>query len=49
MVFIGMGAGGLFPLAIMLPIVETRTADEASSLSALNQGGGYVLAALGPF
>lgn len=48
MVFIGMGAGGLFPLAIMLPIVETRTADEASSLSALNQGGGYVLAAFGP-
>ncbi|MFS0788569.1 MFS transporter [Shouchella sp. 1P09AA] len=45
---IGLGAGGLFPLALMIPIIETDSADKASALSALNQGGGYVFAALGP-
>ncbi|AIC96427.1 MFS transporter [Shouchella lehensis] len=45
---IGFGAGGLFPLALMIPIIETDTADKASALSALNQGGGYIFAALGP-
>ncbi|MBM7839715.1 CP family cyanate transporter-like MFS transporter [Alkalihalobacillus xiaoxiensis] len=49
MILLGVGAGGLFPLALMLPILETETADEASALSAMNQGGGYVFAALGPF
>lgn len=48
MILLGVGAGGLFPLALMLPILETSTADEASAMSALNQGGGYAFAALGP-
>ncbi|WP_371414458.1 CynX/NimT family MFS transporter [Jeotgalibacillus sp. R-1-5s-1] len=47
-VAIGLGAGGLFPLALMMPIIETETHQQASALSAMSQGGGYILAALGP-
>ncbi|WP_020621214.1 CynX/NimT family MFS transporter [Paenibacillus daejeonensis] len=45
---IGIGAGGLFPLALLLPFIVTRRPEEVSSWSALNQGGGYVLGAAGP-
>ncbi|ALA53000.1 MFS transporter [Shouchella clausii] len=45
---LGIGAGGLFPLALMLPIVETDSPQEASAWSSMNQGGGYILAAIGP-
>ncbi|WP_217597714.1 CynX/NimT family MFS transporter [Cohnella sp. GbtcB17] len=46
--FLGIGAGGLFPLALMLPISETRTAEEAGTWSAMSQMGGYVMGACGP-
>ncbi|MFS0724117.1 CynX/NimT family MFS transporter [Paenibacillus sp. 1P07SE] len=45
---IGIGAGGLFPLALLLPFIVTRRPEEVSSWSALNQGGGYMLGAVGP-
>lgn len=45
---LGIGAGGLFPIALMLPIDETSSAQEASSWSAMTQSGGYILGALGP-
>lgn len=45
---LGIGAGGLFPIALMLPIDETNNAQEASSWSAMTQSGGYILGALGP-
>ncbi|MFM9281966.1 MFS transporter [Paenibacillus jiagnxiensis] len=45
---LGIGAGGLFPIALMLPIDETDNASEASSWSAMAQSGGYILGALGP-
>ncbi|WP_340014557.1 MFS transporter [Paenibacillus sp. FSL K6-1318] len=45
---LGIGAGGLFPIALMLPIDETSNAQEASSWSAMTQSGGYILGALGP-
>jgi len=45
---LGVGAGGLFPLALMLPIVETNTSEEAGAWSAMSQGGGYIIGALGP-
>ncbi|MBD2865656.1 MFS transporter [Paenibacillus oceani] len=48
-VCLGLGAGGLFPLALMLPIVETDTAEEAGSWSAMSQCGGYVIGSAGPF
>jgi CP family cyanate transporter-like MFS transporter len=45
---LGVGAGGLFPLALMLPIIEAQRPEEVSSWSAMNQGGGYILGAIGP-
>ncbi|GGG53135.1 MFS transporter [Paenibacillus radicis (ex Gao et al. 2016)] len=45
---LGIGAGGLFPLALMLPIVETNTSEEAGTWSALSQFGGYIIGSMGP-
>lgn len=45
---LGIGAGGLFPLALMLPIVETNSSEEAGSWSAMSQCGGYIIGAMGP-
>jgi len=47
-ILLGIGAGGLFSLALMLPIVETATAEEAGAWSAMSQGGGYIVGAMGP-
>ncbi|OBZ08444.1 MFS transporter [Bacillus sp. FJAT-27264] len=47
-ILLGIGAGGLFPLALMLPIIEAQRPEEVSSWSAMNQGGGYILGAAGP-
>ncbi|GIO56768.1 MFS transporter [Paenibacillus cineris] len=45
---LGIGAGGLFPLALMLPIVETNTSEEAGAWAAMSQCGGYIIGAFGP-
>ncbi|MEH7384822.1 MFS transporter [Bacillus sp. JJ1521] len=45
---IGIGAGGLFPLNLLLPIDATDKAQDAASWSAMTQSGGFVIAALGP-
>jgi len=47
-IFLGIGAGGLFPLAILMPIQEATSTTEAISWSAMVQFGGYLLASLGP-
>ncbi|OWR31134.1 MFS transporter [Saccharibacillus sp. O23] len=47
-IVIGIGAGGLFPLALMLPIAEAGTPEEAGGWSAMTQGGGYLIGAFGP-
>ncbi|OAB41653.1 CynX/NimT family MFS transporter [Paenibacillus glacialis] len=47
-VFLGIGAGGLFPLAILMPIQEARNTTEAISWTAMVQFGGYLLGSLGP-
>lgn len=47
-VFLGIGAGGLFPLALLIPIEEADSAQEATSWSAVMQFGGYMLGSLGP-
>ncbi|WP_079911798.1 CynX/NimT family MFS transporter [Paenibacillus sp. 32352] len=47
-ILLGLGAGGLFPMALMLPIEETDSAEAASALSAMNQSGGYIVGSLGP-
>ncbi|MGG1555170.1 CynX/NimT family MFS transporter [Paenibacillus ferrarius] len=45
---IGMGAGGLFSLNLLLPIDATSNAQEAASWSAMTQSAGYVIGATGP-
>ncbi|OBZ15773.1 CynX/NimT family MFS transporter [Bacillus sp. FJAT-26390] len=45
---LGIGSGGLFPIALMLPIDETRSVGEANAWSAMVQSGGYILGAAGP-
>ena len=47
-ILLGFGAGGLFSLALMLPIVETATSEEAGAWSAMSQCGGYIVGAIGP-
>ncbi|WP_376844713.1 CynX/NimT family MFS transporter [Camelliibacillus cellulosilyticus] len=46
--FIGIGAGGLFPLNLLLPIDATNNAHDAASWSAMVQSAGYVIGAFGP-
>ncbi|MCL6548086.1 MAG: MFS transporter [Alicyclobacillus sp.] len=46
---LGIGAGGLFPLALMLPVDYTSSALEASSWTAMEQSFGYLIGACGPF
>jgi CP family cyanate transporter-like MFS transporter len=47
-VAIGAGTGATFPLVLTLVVLRTRTAEDTARLSALAQGGGYLIAALGP-
>lgn len=47
-IFLAIGAGGLFPLALTLPLLSTNNAEEAIALSAFMQSGGYMIASLGP-
>lgn len=47
-IFLGLGAGGLFPLALMLPLTHSRNAQEVITLSAFMQSGGFMIGALGP-
>ncbi|MER2090340.1 MAG: MFS transporter [Sporosarcina sp.] len=44
----GIPLGGLFPVALLLPLDETRTAEEASSWTAMMQTGGFIIGGLLP-
>ena len=46
--FIGVGAGGLFSLNILLPLDATDNPQEAAAWSAMTQSVGYVIGATGP-
>lgn len=48
-VFLGLGQGGSFSLALSLLVLRTANSRLAGQLSGLVQGGGYMIAALGPF
>jgi CP family cyanate transporter-like MFS transporter len=48
MIVLGLGAGGLFPLALTLPLDYSADADEAGRLIAMTFFVGYVVAAVGP-
>lgn len=45
---IGIGAGGLFPLNLLLPLDATGDPQESASWSAMTQSAGYVIGATGP-
>ncbi len=44
----GIGAGGLFPLAMILPLDATATPKEASDWTAMIQFGGYIISGIIP-
>ena len=44
----GIPLGGLFPVALLLPLDETETADEANSWTAMMQTGGFIIGGLLP-
>jgi CP family cyanate transporter-like MFS transporter len=46
---LGVGAGGIFPLTLTVPLATTSSVDEASSLTASMLFYGYLLGATGPF
>ena len=47
-IVLGLGIGGLFPLALTLPLDYSADADEAARLTAMTFFVGYLLAAVGP-
>jgi CP family cyanate transporter-like MFS transporter len=48
-VLLGVGAGGIFPLTLTVPLATTSSVDEARSLTASMLFYGYLLGATGPF
>lgn len=46
--FIGVALGGLFPIALLMPLDETASAEEANSWTAMTQSGGYIISAFMP-
>ncbi len=46
---LGITLGGLFPLALMMPLDENTTPDDVNSWTAMIQSGGYIISALTPF
>lgn len=48
-IVLGVGVGGIFPLSMTLPLVLTRSAEEARRWTALMLCYGYLMSALGPF
>ena len=48
MIFIGLGGGSAFGLAMMFFTLRTNTPDQAASISGMAQSIGYLLAAVGP-
>jgi CP family cyanate transporter-like MFS transporter len=46
---LGVGVGGIFPLSLTLPLVSTRTAEDARAWTSMTLGVGYLAAATGPF
>lgn len=47
-IILGIGAGGLFPLNLLLPIDATSNAQDAATWSAMTQSVGYMIGAMGP-
>ncbi|MFK4468621.1 CynX/NimT family MFS transporter [Bacillus sp. RC252] len=47
-ILLGIGLGGVFPLALMLPLYETKTSEDASAWTAMMQSGGYIMGGVIP-
>lgn len=47
-VIMGIPLGGLFPVALLLPLDETKTASEANSWTAMMQTGGFIIGGILP-
>lgn len=48
-ILLGVGAGGLFTLALTLPVTYAAGPTATDGLTSMMLGGGYLIAALGPF
>jgi CP family cyanate transporter-like MFS transporter len=48
-IFIAIGLGGIFPLALALPLNATSTSSEAGAWTSMMQGFGYMLGGTFPF
>ncbi|QKJ87711.1 MFS transporter [Paramixta manurensis] len=46
---IGLATGGLFPLALIIPLDFTHNRQQATRLSGMTQSGGYILGGLAPW
>lgn len=46
---LGITLGGLFPLALLMPLDENTSPDDVNSWSAMIQSGGYIISAVTPF
>ena len=47
-ILMGIPLGGLFPVALLLPLDETDTAEETNTWTAMMQTGGYIIGGLFP-
>ena len=47
-IFLAIGAGGLFPLALTLPLILAKNSNEVIHLSTFMQSGGFMIGSLGP-
>jgi CP family cyanate transporter-like MFS transporter len=47
-VIMGIPLGGLFPVALLLPLDETKTANEANAWTAMMQTGGFIIGGILP-
>ena len=47
--FLGITLGGLFPLALLMPLDENSSADDVNSWTAMIQSGGYIISSIMPF
>jgi CP family cyanate transporter-like MFS transporter len=48
-ILLGIGTGSTFPLTLLMMVLRASTPIVAGQLSAMSQGLGYLLCALGPF
>lgn len=48
-VLLGIPLGGLFPIALVLPLDETSTAQETNAWTAMMQTGGFIIGGIVPF